>query len=74
MVVVPGLAPLPSGLPPAAQRYFDAKSTQGALAVTTLQKVRESSISIEVPDVSASLGAVRNYRISREAPRDKQAR
>ena len=55
-------------------RYFDAKSTQGALAVTTLQKLRESSISIEVPDVSASLGAVRNYRISREAPRDKQAR
>ena len=51
-------------------RYFDAKSTQGSLAIATLQKLRESSISIEVPDVSSSLEAVRNYRISRE----KQAR
>lgn len=55
-------------------RYFDAKSTQGALAVTTLQKLRESNISIELPDVSISLEAVRNYRVSREAPREKQAR
>ncbi|MBI5437070.1 MAG: uroporphyrinogen-III C-methyltransferase [Nitrosomonadales bacterium] len=55
-------------------RYFDAKSREGALAVTTLQKLRESSISIELPDVSASLEAVRNYRVSREAPREKQAR
>ncbi|MDD5179959.1 MAG: uroporphyrinogen-III C-methyltransferase [Gallionellaceae bacterium] len=55
-------------------RYFDAKSTQGALAVTTLQKMRASSINIEVPDVSSSLEAVRNYRVSREVPREKQAR
>jgi len=47
-------------------RYFDAKSSQGALAVTTLQKLRESNINIELPDVSASLEAVRNYRVSRE--------
>lgn len=55
-------------------RYFDAKSAQGALAITTLQKLRESGISIELPDVSASLEAVRNYRVSREAPREKQVR
>lgn len=55
-------------------RYFDAKSAQGALAVTTLQKLRESGIGIELPDISASLEAVRNYRVSREAPREKQAR
>jgi uroporphyrin-III C-methyltransferase len=46
--------------------YFDAKSSQGALAIATLQKLRESSISIEVPDIGASLAAVRNYRVTRE--------
>ena len=45
-------------------RYFDAKSISGARAVTTLQKLRESSINIEMPDVSASLEAARNYRSS----------
>lgn len=45
-------------------RYFDAKSTRGAQAVMTLQKLRESSINIEMPDVSASLEAARNYRSS----------
>jgi len=49
-------------------RYFDAKSSQGTLAVTTLQKLRESSINIELPDVSATLEAVRNYRVTREKP------
>ncbi len=51
-------------------RYFDAKSSQGALAVTTLQKLRGSNINIELPDISASLETVRNYRVSHE----KQAR
>ncbi|CAH1197418.1 Homolog of E. coli HemX protein [Candidatus Nitrotoga sp. BS] len=46
-------------------RYFDVQSTSGALAVTTLQKLRESSnINIELPDVSTSLEAARNYRSS----------
>ena len=49
-------------------RYFDAKSREGALAVSTLQKLRESSINIELPDVSATLEAVRNYRVLREKP------
>ena len=44
--------------------YFDTKSSSGALAVTTLQKLRESNINIELPDISASLEAARNYRSS----------
>jgi len=49
-------------------RYFDTKSADGALAATTLQTLRASNISIELPDVSASLEAVRNYRVTREKP------
>lgn len=49
-------------------RYFDAKSREGALALATLQKLRESSINIELPDISATLEAVRNYRVLREKP------
>jgi uroporphyrin-3 C-methyltransferase len=45
-------------------RYFDVKSPSGTLAVTTLQKLRESNINIELPDISASLEAARNYRFS----------
>ncbi|MBI1174422.1 MAG: hypothetical protein GC139_04040 [Sideroxydans sp.] len=46
------------------QRYFDVQSPAGAEAVDTLRKLRASSISIELPDVSDSLQAVRNYRAS----------
>jgi len=49
-------------------RYFDTKSADGALAATTLQTLRASNISIELPDVSASLEAVRNYRVTSEKP------
>ncbi|MBI3902124.1 MAG: uroporphyrinogen-III C-methyltransferase [Nitrosomonadales bacterium] len=49
-------------------RYFDTRSGDGATTVSTLQKLRESNISIELPDISASLEAVRNYRVSREKP------
>ncbi len=45
-------------------RYFDVKSPSGALAVSSLQKLRESNINIELPDISASLEAARNYRSS----------
>jgi len=46
--------------------YFDAKSKEGAQALATLQKLVSSNISIDLPDISASLEAVRNYRISHE--------
>jgi uroporphyrin-3 C-methyltransferase len=49
-------------------RYFDTKSADGALAVITLKTLRASNINIELPDVSASLQAVRNYRVTREKP------
>ncbi len=43
-------------------RYFDSKSPSVAQAVATLHKLRLSSITIELPDISASLEAARNYR------------
>ena len=46
------------------QRYFDTKSEAGAQALDALHKLRASSISIELPDISDSLDAVRNYRVS----------
>jgi uroporphyrin-3 C-methyltransferase len=49
-------------------RYFDTRTGEGALANTSLQTLRASNISIELPDVSASLEAVRNYRVTREKP------
>jgi uroporphyrin-3 C-methyltransferase len=46
--------------------YFDVKSTEGAQMVSTLQKLNASSISIDLPDISGSLEAVRRYRASHE--------
>ena len=43
-------------------RYFDTQSSATVQALTTLQKLRLSSINIELPDVSASLEAARMYR------------
>jgi uroporphyrin-3 C-methyltransferase len=48
------------------KRYFDAKSSEGAQAIGTLQKLAASNIAIELPDISGSLEAVRNYRASHE--------
>ncbi len=45
--------------------YFDTKSSQSMPVVATLQKLRQSSISVEIPDISASLAAVRNFRTTR---------
>ncbi len=47
-------------------RYFDTRSAAGAQALASLQKLRAADINIELPDISASLEAVRNYRLSRE--------
>jgi uroporphyrin-3 C-methyltransferase len=48
------------------KRYFDAKSAQNVQAIGVLQKLATSSIVIEMPSLSGSLEAVRNYRVSRE--------
>ena len=50
------------------ERYFDVQSPQAVLATGSLQKLRDANISIELPDISASLASVRNYRLSREKP------
>lgn len=46
--------------------YFDARSKEGTQALQSLQKLEASNINIDLPDVSGSLEAVRNFRNSRE--------
>lgn len=48
------------------KRYFDAKSGASAQALGTLQKLAASNIVIDMPDISGSLEAVRNYRVSHD--------
>jgi uroporphyrin-3 C-methyltransferase len=48
-------------------RYFDGQSAQGEKMLGALRKLSASSISIELPDIGASLAAVRNYRLTRES-------
>lgn len=48
------------------KHYFDVKSGDGAQAINVLQKLNASNISIEIPDVSGSLEAVRHYRVTHE--------
>jgi uroporphyrin-III C-methyltransferase len=47
-------------------RFFDdqSKSTENALAV--MKQLSEGTVSIAMPDISASLDAVHNYRLTRE--------
>jgi uroporphyrin-III C-methyltransferase len=49
-----------------AARYFDDKSNEGMRMSDGLKKLAASDISIELPDISPSLQAVRNYRLTRE--------
>ena len=46
--------------------YFDIKSAEGTQVINTLQKISSLNIKIELPDVSASLEAVRHYRVAHE--------
>lgn len=48
------------------RRYFDATSVQGKRALVTLQQLGASDIAIEMPDINASIEAVRLYRASHE--------
>lgn len=47
-------------------RYFDVKSNEGMLMISGLKKLAGSSIRVELPDISQSLQAIRNYRVTRE--------
>lgn len=49
-----------------ASRYFDVKSAEGKRLLEELDTLYAASIDIELPDISASLQAVRNYRLSHD--------
>lgn len=48
------------------QAYYDSRSKDTVQALAVLQKLANANISIELPDISDSLEAVRNYRIAHE--------
>lgn len=50
-------------------RYFDGKQPKNVQALATLKQIGDSPISITVPDINASLGAVRTARAAREKAR-----
>lgn len=54
-------------------RYFDAKSGEGANMLAGLRKVATASIVIDLPDISPSLQAVRNYRLTRDGATQPKA-
>jgi uncharacterized protein HemX len=47
-------------------RYFDTKAKTTAAALATLRQVADSPVNIAVPDINASLAAVRTARSARE--------
>ncbi|HEX4330687.1 MAG TPA: uroporphyrinogen-III C-methyltransferase [Usitatibacter sp.] len=47
-------------------KYFDAKARPTAAALATLKEVSDSPVAINVPDINASLAAVRTARTARE--------
>jgi uroporphyrin-III C-methyltransferase len=50
-------------------KYFDAKAKPTAATLAALKQVAESPINISVPDINASLAAVRTARAAREKGR-----
>jgi uncharacterized protein HemX len=47
-------------------KYFDTKAKATAAALASLKQVAESPVNIAVPDINASLAAVRTARAARE--------
>jgi uroporphyrin-3 C-methyltransferase len=47
-------------------RYYDARDKSVAAAAAAVRQLHDSQISIELPDIAASLDTVRNYRLTRE--------
>lgn len=47
-------------------RYFDSKSKDATQAQASLQKLTAANITLNVPDISGSLEAVRSYRATHE--------
>jgi len=48
------------------RQFFDINSPEGLRLLDELDKLASASINIELPDISASLQAVRTYRLSHE--------
>lgn len=48
------------------KRYFNTQDAAGSQALATLEKLSSSDISIEIPDISTSLNAITNYKLSLE--------
>ncbi|MDP1594576.1 MAG: uroporphyrinogen-III C-methyltransferase [Gallionella sp.] len=48
------------------RQFFDINSPEGSRLLDELNKLASASINIELPDISASLQAVRTYRLSHE--------
>jgi uroporphyrin-3 C-methyltransferase len=48
------------------QRYFDLQDKRVSAGLTTLKQLSESDVSIDLPDISGSLEAVRNQKLVRE--------
>ncbi len=47
-------------------RYFDVRDKTVTMTVAAIQQLGDSKINIDLPDIAASLEAVRNYRLTRE--------
>ncbi|MDP2827715.1 MAG: uroporphyrinogen-III C-methyltransferase [Sulfuricellaceae bacterium] len=47
-------------------RYFDPRDPATQKAQTRLKQLAQSRLTIEMPDISASLGAVQSFKLSRE--------
>ena len=52
-------------------RHFDGKSNEVMRMLAGMKKIAASPVSIELPDVSPSLQAVRNYRLTHEHAPDR---
>jgi uroporphyrin-3 C-methyltransferase len=55
-------------------RHFDARARTVSNAIGTLKQLAAAGVSVEPPNVADSLAAVRNFKASREASRDKAPR
>lgn len=47
-------------------RYYDVKAKSTINTLAALRKITENKINLEMPDLSSSLDAIRNYKLSRE--------
>ncbi len=55
-------------------RHFDTQAKPVSNALVTLKQLAAAGVSVEPPNVADSLAAVRNFKASREASRDKAPR